>query len=88
MAGLKSVDKVKPWFNSMKRAERSLTVTCMLEAVRARTNNTDYGIKIAVNGQGQSEGRIRAKMSDMDYWRGHDATIKQISNSGNRRKRN
>ena len=90
MAGLKSVDKVKPWFKTTKRFERSLVVTCMLEAVDARTNNYDYGIGIDAKGEGQGEGQVemirRAKMTDVDYWRGHDATTKHVSNSGERRK--
>ena len=94
MAGLKSVDKLKPWFKTTKRFERSLVVTCMLEAVAARTNDYGYGIGIDGMGEGQGQGQgqgegemIRsAKMTDVNYWRGHDATTKHISNSGERRK--
>ena len=84
MSCLKAVDKVKPWFTSTKRSERSLIVTCMLEALRARTMNLDYnsGAGKEGGGGGLGGGVGKLKMTDMDYWRGHDMTTSNISNSG------
>ena len=52
----------------------------MLEALRARTMNLDYNSGVGKEGGGGGVGKL--KMTDMDYWRGHDMTTSNISNSG------
>ena len=56
----------------------------MLEALRARTMNLDYnsGVGKGGGGGGLGGGVGKLKMTDMDYWRGHDMTTSNISNSG------
>mmetsp|Transcript_274 Transcript_274/g.332 ORF Transcript_274/g.332 Transcript_274/m.332 type:complete len:2038 (+) Transcript_274:135-6248(+) len=66
MACLKAVDQVKSWFTSNKRMNRSIIVKTLIRSFKAR----DY-----------VDDGDHTKVSQVDYWRGHDSNTNTVANS-------